>query len=47
MEGHPARGQGFNNISYIDFGAAGDTYTKIWKGKVDKVFQKLKHRFAR
>jgi hypothetical protein len=47
MKGDLARGQRFEDVSYIDFGAAGDTYMKSRKGKVDKFFQKLKNCFAR
>src|SRR5580658_5040024 len=43
---HPERGQGLNGISYIDLGAAPDTYMKIWKAKVDEFLQKLKHPLA-
>jgi hypothetical protein len=39
---HPERGQRFNGIPYVDLGAARGTYMKVWKAKVDKLFQKLK-----
>ena len=47
MKGDSPRGQGFNDVSYINFGAAGDTDMKIQKKKVNKLFQKLKNCFAR
>jgi hypothetical protein len=45
MEGHPARGQRFKDVSYVRFWSACDRYMKIGKGKVDKLLQKLKHHF--
>jgi hypothetical protein len=47
VKGHSARGQRFEDISYVDFGVTGDTYTKIWNMKLDEFLQKLKHPFAR
>jgi hypothetical protein len=43
MEGHSARGQRLENISYVNFWAACDTYMKIWKVKVNKLLHKPKN----
>ena len=42
MKGNLTGSQRFKNISYIDFRAARDAYTKIRKGEIDEIFQKLK-----
>ena len=47
VKGHPTRGQRFEDISYVNFWATRDTYTKIWKTKLDEFLHELKHAFAR
>jgi hypothetical protein len=46
VKGHPERGQRFDGISYVNFGATRDTDMKFWKAEADEVLQKLKHPFA-
>jgi hypothetical protein len=43
MQGHLARGKRLKEISYVEFRAASDTYTNIWKVEVGKFFQEPKY----
>jgi hypothetical protein len=47
VEGHSARGQTFKDVSYVDFGAACNTYVKFREIKVNELLQKLKNLVAR
>jgi hypothetical protein len=47
VKGHSAGGQRLEDVSYVNFWATGDTYTKVWYMKVDELIHKLKDSFAR
>jgi len=47
MEGHLGMRQRLEDISYIDFWAACDTYVKTRKAKVDKLLHELKNPITR
>src|SRR6266566_2215841 len=43
VEGHSARGQTLEDISYIEFWVTSDTYMKVWNVKVDELLHKPKN----
>src|SRR5882762_4031137 len=47
VEGHLARGQRPQGISYIEFWATCDTNTKVWNLKVNEFLQQPKYPIAR
>ena len=47
VKGHSTSRQRFYNDSNVDFGATGDTYTKIWEGKFDEFLNEIENHFPR
>jgi hypothetical protein len=39
--------QRFKEISYVEFWATSDTYTKVWMAEFDKLFQQPKYPIPR
>jgi len=47
VEGHSTRGQTLEDISYVNFRTACDTYMKIWNMKVNQLLHEPKNFVAR
>jgi hypothetical protein len=46
MKRYSTRGQRVEDLSNVDFGAAGDTNMKMWKAKIDEFLNKPENPFA-
>jgi hypothetical protein len=42
VERHLTRGKRLKDLAYIDFGATCDANMKVWKAKLDQLFDELK-----
>jgi hypothetical protein len=47
VDGHSAKGQRLEDISYVEFRATSDTYMKVWNVKLDELLHKPKNTVAR